>query len=109
MIKERKFLAYWDCLGFEGIWDITTYERQRLLADLKNTTVTALVNLNALMLRARYNPQRNPEIWLFTATDTIRQEELMDVAKDNPQYLVDLIREKGSCLYHNTSQKQVIT
>jgi hypothetical protein len=61
------------------------------------------------MLRARYNPQRSPEIWLFTATDTIRQEELMDVAKDNPQYLVDLIREKGSCLYHNTSQKQVIT
>ena len=109
MIKERKFLAYWDCLGFEGIWDITTYERQRLLADLKNTTVTAPVNLNALMLRARYNPQRNPEVWLFTATDAIRQEDLMDVAKDNPQYLVDLIREKGTCLYHNTPQKQVIT
>ena len=109
MIKERKFLAYWDCLGFEGIWDITTYERQKLLADLKNTTVTAPVNLNAMMLRARYNPQRSPEIWLFTATDTIRQEELMDIARDNPQYLVDLIRGRGTSLYRNTPQKQVIT
>jgi hypothetical protein len=109
MIKERKFLAYWDCLGFEGIWDITSYERQQLMATLKNTTVNAPVNLNAMMLRARYNPQRSPEIWLFTATDTIRQDELMDVAKDNPQYLVDLIREKGSCLYRSTPQKQVIT
>ena len=109
MTKERKFLAYWDCLGFECIWDITKYERQALLATLKNTTVENPVNLNAMMLRARYNPQRSPEVWLFTATDTITQEELMDVAKDNPQYLVDLIREKGSCLYRSTPQKQVIT
>ena len=109
MTKERKFLAYWDCLGFECIWDITKYERQALLATLKNKTVENPVNLNAMMLRARYNPQRSPEVWLFTATDTITQEELMDVAKDNPQYLVDLIREKGSCLYRSTPQKQVIT
>jgi hypothetical protein len=109
MTKERKFLAYWDCLGFECIWDITKYERQALLATLKNTTVENPVNLNAMMLRARYNPQRSPEIWLFTATDTITQEELMEVAKDNPQYLVDLIRERGTSLYCSTPQKQVIT
>ena len=109
MTKERKFLAYWDCLGFEGIWDITTYERQKLLADIKNTKVKPPVNLNALMLRARYNPQRNPEVWLFTATDEIREDGLLEVAKENPQYLVDLIREKGTCVYRSVPQKQVIT
>jgi hypothetical protein len=109
MTKERKFLAYWDCLGFEGIWDITSYERKKLLADIKNESIATPVNLNALMLRARYNPQRSPEIWLFTATDEINETQLKQIATDSPQYLVDLIREKGTCMYHNTPQKQVIT
>lgn len=109
MTKERKFIAYWDCAGFECIWDITKYEHQKLLADLKNTTVESPINLNAMMLRARYNPQRSPEIWLFTATDTITQDELMQVALDNPQYLVNLIRDRGTSLYRSAPQKQVIT
>lgn len=108
MTKERKYIAYWDCLGFETICDITSYERQRLIADLKNTTVNPPINYHALMLRARYNPQRSPEIWIFTATDDIREDDLKQIAIDSPQYLADLIREKGTCVFSTPKTEQVI-
>ena len=106
--KERTFIAYWDCLGFETIVDITGYENEKLLADIKGERFEHPLNLHAMMLRAQFNPQRSPEIWLFTATGEITQQDLMQIAEGTPQYLVDLIREKGNCLFRNTPQKQVI-
>lgn len=106
--KERTFITYWDCLGFETIVDITGYENKKLLADIKGERFEHPLNLHAMMLRAQFNPQRSPEIWLFTATAEITQQDLMQIAQDTPQYLVDLIREKGNCLFRNTPQKQVI-
>ncbi len=107
--KERTFIAYWDCLGFETILDITGYENKKLLADIKGERFVHPLNLHAMTLRAQFNPQRSPEIWLFTATGEITQEDLIQIAKDTPQYLVDLIREKGNCIYSTPKQKQVIT
>lgn len=106
--KERTFITYWDCLGFETIVDITGYENKKLLAEIKGERFEHPLNLHAMMLRAQFNPQRSPEIWLFTATAEITQQDLMQIAQDTPQYLVDLIREKGNCLFRNTPQKQVI-
>ena len=106
--KERTFIAYWDCLGFETIVDITGYENKKLLADIKGERFEHPLNLHAMMLRAQFNPQRSPEIWLFTATSEITQQDLIQIAQDTPQYLVDLIREKGNCMYRSTPQKQVI-
>lgn len=108
MTKERKFLAYWDCLGFEVICDITTYERQKLLADIKNEKISPPINFNAMLMRARYNPQRSPEIWVFTATNDLTEEYLKVVAETTPQTLVDLIRERGNCVFKTASEKQVI-
>jgi hypothetical protein len=106
--KERTFIAYWDCLGFESIVDITGYENKKLLADIKGERFEHPLNLHAIMLRAQFNPQRSPEIWLFTTTGEITQQDLIQIAQDTPQYLVDLIREKGNCLFRSTPQKQVI-
>lgn len=100
-MSERKFIAYWDSLGFEVLCDITSYERQRLLADIKNdkNKPKPPVNLNAMLLRARYNPQRDPEIWIFTAAEGIDEEYLQQVALDNPEIMADLIRSHGECLF----------
>lgn len=110
MTKERLFVAYWDCLGFESITDCTTWERQTLLNEIAGKELKpAPVNLHAMMMRARFNPQRSPEIWSFTTTEGITEQELREIAADNPQYLVDLIREKGKCLYRCVAPTQVIT
>jgi hypothetical protein len=109
MTKERKFIAYWDCLGFECIIDCTSWERNSLLNTIAGKEIKpAPVNLHAMTLRARFNPQRSPEIWVFSTVDNITETELNQIAQDTPQHLVDLIRERGTCLYHSEPQKQVI-
>ena len=110
MTKERLFIAYWDCLGFETIVDCTTWESQTLLNEIAGKELKpAPINLHAMMMRARFNPQRGPEIWSFTTTEEINESELKEIAQENPQHLVDLIRERGKCLYRSVTPKQVIT
>lgn len=109
MTKERKFIAFWDCLGFECIADVTSWERGALLDTIAGKELKpAPVNLHAMMMRARFNPQRSPEIWVFSTVDSITESELIEIAKDDPQHLVDLIRERGTCLYDSPKQKVVI-
>jgi hypothetical protein len=108
-MKERTFIASWDCSGFECIVDCTSWERNSLLNVIAGKELTpAPVSLRALTMRARYNPQRSPEIWSFTTVDAITETELKELARDNPQQLVDLIRERGNCLYNSPKQKVVI-
>ena len=106
MDKERKFLAYWDCEGFECILDITTAERNMLMQTLKGEKVTNDIPLNQMMLRARYNSQRSPEIWVFTST--VDHDSLCELSQNEPQMLADLIRERGTNVWRDSPSKQVI-
>lgn len=109
MTKERKFIASWDCLGFECIIDVTSWERHSLLNSIAGKEIEpAPVNLHAMTMRARFNPQRSPEIWVFSTVDGITETELNQIAQDTPQVLVDLIRKRGTCLYDSPKQKVVI-
>ena len=108
-MKERTFIASWDCLGIECIVDCTSWERNSLLNVIAGKELKpAPVNLHAMTMRARYNPQRSPEIWSFTTVDAITETELKQLAKADPQQLVNLIRERGTCLYDSPKQKVVI-
>lgn len=104
--RERKFLAYWDCEGFECLIDITSRERQALMASLKGEDYKDDINLNLMMLRARYNPQRSPEIWVFTST--VDGDSLQELTQSDPQMLADLIRKHGNCVWKNYPTKKVI-
>lgn len=98
--KTRVFVCYWDCNGFETIVDCTNWERQCLIDTIAGKSLKpAPVNINALMMRARFNPQRNPEVWTFNTTEDLDEETLWEYATQNPQALVDMIREKGKRLY----------
>lgn len=107
MSDERKFIAYWDCEGFECIIDITTYERQCLLADISGSKrPDCPVNMSALLLRARFNAQRSPEIWGFTAT--VGEDILRQISEESPQALVDEIRRVGVNYWKVAPQNTVI-
>jgi hypothetical protein len=105
--QTHKFITYFDILGFECLVDITSYERHRLLAEISGAEVKSPVNLNHMMMRARFNPQRNPEIWIFTST--VDEAILSKLAEDDPQALVDMIREHGHNVWGQTGHvRQVI-
>jgi hypothetical protein len=106
---SRVFICSWDCNGFEAIVDMTSWERQCLLDTIVGKELSKPpVSLNMLMLRAQFNPQRNPEIWTFNAEDELTEEALREYAKTEPQALVDLIRESGKCLYGTVKIKNPV-
>ena len=100
MNKSRVYICMWDCNGFETIVDCTSWERESFLNTIAGKELKpAPVNLQAMCMRAQFNPQRNPEIWSFNTTEDIDADDLWKLADENPQSLVDMIRDRGKKLY----------
>ncbi len=98
--KSRVYICMWDCNGFETIVDCTSWERQSLLDTLAGKQLKSPpVNLQAMTIRARFNPQRNYEIWTFNTEESLDEDTLWSYAEDNPQGLVDMIRANGKNLF----------
>jgi hypothetical protein len=75
-------------------------------ASLADKTVPNQIPLHQLLMRARANPQRFPEIWTFWSA--IAQADLLEYAQDQPQALADTIRELGDKVFVTNKQKEVI-
>lgn len=108
-MTSKVFVCYWDCNGFEVIKDMTPWEKQCLLDTISGKALsTPPVNLTALTLRARFNPQRHPEIWTFNTGDDFDEESLWAYAETDPQVLVNLIRTNGKKIYGNSEYKDPV-
>jgi hypothetical protein len=100
MSKSKVYICMWDERGFETLKDCTKWERETFLNTIAGKELTpAPVNLQAMMMRARFNPQRNYEIWTFNTEESLDEDTLWRYAEDNPQALVDMIRARGKRLY----------
>jgi hypothetical protein len=105
--KSRVYICMWDCNGFETIVDCTSWERESLLNTIAGKTLKpAPVNLQAMTMRARFNPQRAYEIWTFNTEESLDEDALWSYAVDNPQGLVDMIRDRGKQLYANSKNAE---
>ena len=104
--KTHQYVAYFDNLGFECIIDITSSERHQLMQAIKGEEPTPAFNINAMMLRARFNPQRSPEIWIFESE--ISQSTFRELAQEQPQMLADLIRSHGTAVFVTSKIEQRI-
>ena len=93
-----RFLAMWDCNGLEYLCDITDLEHDKMISDLKCESFKTPFNLTMLMLRARANSQRSYEIYIFETTD-MEYDEVEYCFENDPQVIVNLIRERGNKLY----------
>jgi hypothetical protein len=59
-----------------------------------------------MIMRAKFNPQRFPEIWTFQSEVDLKT--LIKYSKDLPQELVDLIREHGTKVYVTHRDKNTV-
>jgi hypothetical protein len=117
----RYFLAMWDEMGIECLQDITdehpdNVARAHLFNAIKNSEPMPKSQLGsqiqAMLLRARFNSQRHYEIYVFTADDSINQVNLDNWVKDDIQGFVDWVRENhAKKLFSNytPNRKQAIT
>lgn len=103
------WLAMWDNTGLECLINVTELDQQQFLDGLKGQQSKAAFNLNAMILRARYNSQRHYEIYTFAADDSLTKQDLVEQFETSPQTMADLIRERGNKIYSDrVDKKQVV-
>ena len=101
------YVCYFDSLGFEWIFNVTDYEKKKVMSILKGEKGVDITIPRYAIIRAQANPQRFPEIWGFESDMT--QEELEKVAEETPQVLVDAIRSLGNNIFKTIRTESVIT
>ena len=98
MSKNNIFAIMWDCNGLEAVEQVpdpalTTF------AVLQDREPPRPPNLNTWALRARFNSQRNYEIYIVHATPEITQEDIRAMFEADPQTAADTIRRLGHKFY----------
>lgn len=102
----KLYLAYFDTSGFECVLDLTSYDKKAMWAALSDKTIPNEIPLHQMILRAKFNPQRFPEIWTFQSELDLK--EILCYTRDMPQAMADLIRENGTKVFATTKEKVVI-
>jgi hypothetical protein len=100
-----KFIVVWCMIGLESCIPIDEYEHENddMLMEMLKTGKPAKSKfaplVQSLLLRAKFNQQTHYEIYAITATDNIRQEDIVEMFERNPQGSADTIRRSGIKLY----------
>ncbi len=100
------FIASFDTLGFERIIDLTAHDKQAMWASLSEMPAPTGLPVHQMIMRAQLNPHRFPEIWTFKSE--LSEQELVEIAKDSPQALADLIRQEGAKVFVTPKEQAVI-
>lgn len=105
-MTAKIYLAYWDCLGFECILDLTGFDKRAMWASLADKPIPNEIPLHAMIMRAKVNPQRFPEIWTFQSE--VDKKQLLEYTVSMPQQLAELIREHGNKVFVTHREKEII-
>ena len=105
-VVTNAYMAYFDTVGFEWIFNVTDYEKKKFWAVLKGDEKVDFPIPRHAVLRARANPQRFPEIWAFESEMT--KQELDEIAEESPQVLVDAVRRCGQNVFKTYKPESVI-
>lgn len=105
-MTAKIYLAYWDCLGFECILDLTGFDKRAMWASLADKPIPNEIPLHAMIMRAKANPQRFPEIWTFQSE--VDRKQLLEYTMSMPQQLAELIREHGNKVFVTHREKEII-
>ena len=99
---NHQFIIMWDCNGLEVCCDVTAAQQKTVWEKLRGElpSESGIPSLGHLLLRARYNPQRNYEIYTVEAVDGITADDIKEMFETDPQTAADTIRRIGNCFYN---------
>lgn len=106
--RNGMFAIMWDCHGLEAVARCPD-PADTTFALLQNKTPPAMPNINMWALRARFNPQRNYEIYIITAVPGIDENTIRQMFEADPQGSADTIRRIGQKFVdHRDTKERVI-
>ncbi len=96
----RYFLISFDCNGLECLQDITEFhpdnwDKNQLMGIMmgkKYKPAPIHQQISQMIMRARFNTQRNYEIYIQQADDDISAKDFASAFNDNPQFWADHVR-----------------
>ena len=103
--RNSMFAIMWDCYGLEAIAKVPD-PADKTFALLKGVEPPAMPNINMWELRARFNPQRNYEIYIITAVPGIDKDDIVQMFENNPQVAADTIRRIGEPFWNGRETKE---
>lgn len=110
-MTTNAFIFSWDCYGVEAIIPITQYEQMdkrnllNILAERKKEHNPINGIIFNLTMRARFNPQRNYEIYAIDCSEDLDEAFWRKKWNEDPQFCAELIREKGLKIHSDRETK----
>lgn len=102
-LKENFYIVSWSIEGIECCKDITSlrpdeWAKKTLFETIKQGEASGGKNplsdiVNAILLRARFNPWRHYEVYVFTAAPSITLADIEEMYETNVQYFVNWVRK----------------
>jgi hypothetical protein len=98
MSKHNIFAIMWDCNGLEAVEPVPD-SSLATFAVLQGKKPPKMPNINMWALRARFNSQRNYEIYVISADSGIGEQDIVSMFEADPQTAADTIRRLGHKFY----------
>jgi hypothetical protein len=110
---STQWVVLFDNEGVDTLVPWGELAQEQMLATLSGEKPPSSPNhiVSRMMLRARFNQHRHPEVWGYNTEEDIAYDDMRDLWEDNPQYMADLVRSKGEQFFGDkpgTKRKQVI-
>jgi hypothetical protein len=98
MSKTNQYVVMWDCNGLEAVQKVPD-PADTTFAVLQGKKPPKMPNINMWALRARFNSQRNYEIYVISTDSGIGEQDIVSMFEANPQTAADTIRRLGHKFY----------
>ena len=116
-MTTNAFILVWDCYGLESAIPVTQYEnleKENLVTILKGEDPTkSPLNaiLNSIVMRARFNTQRNYEVYAIDCDASFTEDTWRKLFAEAPQAAADLVHARGHKIFSDravTSNRVIV-
>jgi hypothetical protein len=106
----KQWVVLFDTLGVDTLipWDDLKSDDMLAVLSGKNPARKGNKHVNMMVLRAKANHQRFPEVWAYDTAEDYEYEDMRKMWEDMPQVVADSVREKGTNLFKYAKEKSVI-
>lgn len=107
---SQTWLVLFDCNGVDMLVPVDEIKNKEILLWMGGEEFQSELgtHLSIAKMRAMANPQRHPEVWVYSTSDDLPLEDMRKMWDERAQAMANLVRSKGTCVYKTPREKNVI-
>ncbi len=106
----HQWIVLFDTLGVDTLIPWDELKQDDMIEVLAGRKPKGYVDkrVNMMILRAKANMQRWPEVWAYDTAEDWSYEDMRQQWESAPQITADTVRRQGTNLFRHQRQKEVI-